>query len=74
MNNNQKQIVKKYPSLSTLLGILFIGLKLGGVIDWSWVWVLAPFWIGTCVSIIVLLITLAISVVAALAVSKIDND
>ena len=74
MNNNQKQIVKKCPSLSTLLGILFIGLKLGGVIDWSWVWVLAPFWIGACVSIIVLLITLAISLVAALAVSKIDND
>lgn len=29
-----------------LLTILFIGLKLGGVITWSWVWVLAPLWIG----------------------------
>lgn len=28
-----------------LLTILFIGLKLGGVIGWSWVWVLAPLWI-----------------------------
>lgn len=27
-----------------LLGVLFIGLKLGGAIDWSWWWVLAPFW------------------------------
>ena len=27
-----------------LLAILFIGLKLGNVIDWSWVWVLAPLW------------------------------
>ena len=26
------------------LGILFIGLKLGGVIDWSWWIVLAPLW------------------------------
>lgn len=27
-----------------LLAVLFIGLKLGGVIDWSWWWVLAPLW------------------------------
>lgn len=27
-----------------LLGLLFIGLKLTGYIDWSWWWVLAPFW------------------------------
>jgi hypothetical protein len=28
-----------------LLAILFIGLKLGGVIAWSWLWVLSPLWI-----------------------------
>lgn len=27
-----------------LLAILFIGLKLGGVIEWSWLWVLCPLW------------------------------
>lgn len=27
-----------------LLGLLFIALKLTGHIDWSWWWVLAPFW------------------------------
>lgn len=27
-----------------LLGVLFIGLKLAGIIDWSWWWVLSPFW------------------------------
>jgi len=26
----------------TLLTILFIGLKLANVIDWSWFWVLSP--------------------------------
>ena len=26
------------------LGILFIGLKLTGHIDWSWLWVTAPLW------------------------------
>lgn len=28
-----------------LLLVLFIGLKLGHVIDWSWLWVLSPIWI-----------------------------
>lgn len=28
-----------------LLTILFIGLKLTGFINWSWVWVLSPLWI-----------------------------
>ncbi len=74
MNENRTKIIKKYPSLSTLLGILFIGLKLGGVIEWSWVWVLSPFWIGACITILALLLTLMISIVAALAIDKIDND
>ncbi len=26
------------------LGLLFIGLKLTGVINWPWLWVLAPLW------------------------------
>lgn len=25
--------------------LLFIGLKLAGFIDWSWWWVLSPYWI-----------------------------
>ena len=29
-----------------LLGVLFVGLKLGHVIDWSWWWVTVPFWGG----------------------------
>lgn len=28
-----------------LLELLFIGLKLAGVISWSWVWVLSPTWV-----------------------------
>jgi hypothetical protein len=28
------------------LAMLFITLKLTGVIDWSWLWVLAPLWGG----------------------------
>lgn len=32
-------------STSGLLGVLFVGLKLTGYIQWPWLWVLAPFWI-----------------------------
>lgn len=28
-----------------LLGLLFVALKLTGVIAWSWWWVTAPFWL-----------------------------
>lgn len=36
-----------------LLTVLFVGLKLTGHIDWSWVWVLSPVWIGFVVAAIV---------------------
>ena len=32
-------------SFCGLLGIVFIVLKLCNVINWSWLWVLSPFWI-----------------------------
>ncbi len=35
----------------TLLTIVFIGLKLAGVISWPWLWVLAPLWIGAALTI-----------------------
>ena len=38
-----------------LLTIVFITLKLLGKIDWSWWWVLSPFWIGAAIVLIVLL-------------------
>ena len=31
-------------SLTSLLGLLFIALKLTNAIDWSWWWVTCPFW------------------------------
>jgi hypothetical protein len=37
-----------------LLGILFIGLKLGGVIDWGWFYVLMPLWIGPAIVLSIL--------------------
>lgn len=39
-----------------VLTIVFIVLKLVGVINWSWVWVLCPLWIDILLTIIVLVI------------------
>jgi len=38
-----------------LLLILFIGLKLAGVINWPWIWVLAPIWIPLAIYVITVL-------------------
>lgn len=35
-----------------LLFLLFLGLKLGKVINWSWWWVTAPLWGGTVVILV----------------------
>jgi len=43
-----------------MLTILFIGLKLGGVISWSWWWVLSPIWISLLVILLCVGILLAI--------------
>lgn len=44
---------------SGMLTLLFIGLKLTGYINWSWLWVLSPLWI-TFVTVFVLLMFAAI--------------
>jgi hypothetical protein len=36
-----------------LLGLIFIVLKLTDVIAWSWLWVLAPFWIGLALALVI---------------------
>lgn len=39
-----------------VLTIVFVVLKLVGVINWSWLWVLCPLWINILLTIIVLVI------------------
>lgn len=41
-----------------LLTIVFIVLKLTGVITWSWWWVLSPIWISAIIAIVVFVIAL----------------
>lgn len=45
-----------------LLTIVFIALKLIGVITWSWLWVLSPLWVG-----FLLWVVIFVSVIGTLA-------
>lgn len=56
-----KPVVYTGPSFCTLLGLLFIGLKLTGYIQWSWLWVLSPFWIPVILVAIIGLIIVIFS-------------
>lgn len=38
-----------------VLTVLFIGLKLSGIIHWSWMWVLAPIWAPSAIILVVLI-------------------
>lgn len=58
---------QNFPVLG-LLGLVFITLKLCGVIDWSWWWVTAPFWGGLAVFLLIALIGLGVLGVLAAAV------
>lgn len=52
--------------LAGLLTVLFVGLKLTGYIQWSWLWVLSPLWISVVAAITVLLIIFIIAAIASL--------
>ena len=41
-------------SVSGLLGIVFVVLKLMGYITWSWWWVTSPLWIPLALGVVVM--------------------
>ena len=47
-------------SFSGVLTIVFIVLKLTGVISWSWLWVLSPIWISLAIAMIMIVVALVI--------------
>lgn len=46
--------------LCSVLTIVFIVLKLVGVINWSWLWVLSPLWIDLILAIVLAIILVLI--------------
>ena len=50
---------------STLLAVAFIVLKLCHVIEWSWLWVLAPLWIPLAFTLVIITIILIIKIIVS---------
>lgn len=46
-----------------LLTIVFVVLKLTGVIGWSWLWVLSPLWISALLVALVFIVAFVVAIV-----------
>lgn len=55
-NNNSGCSINLGGSFAGALTIAFIVLKLVGVINWSWIWVISPLWISFILGLVVLII------------------
>lgn len=62
MNKHESSTTTGGIGFTGLLGIVFIVLKLTGVINWSWVWVLCPFWIGIVLCAVIVLVILGYTI------------
>lgn len=64
----------KVGSFATLLTVVFITLKLCGVINWSWWWVVSPIFISIGLALFILLFATVLvgltSVILGLIVNK----
>ena len=65
MNNDNNSSSSKAGGIGFLglLALIFITLKLTGVIAWSWLWVLAPLWIPTALIVVILVVALIVLLV-----------
>jgi hypothetical protein len=48
-----KNEVKGMPLPGVIL-LVFVILKLSGLINWSWIWVLSPFWIPFSIYVLII--------------------
>ena len=63
---NKQQTTYTGISFGSALGLLFIGLKLGGIIDWSWWLVLSPFYFGILIAAALIAIAIVTCTVVGL--------
>jgi hypothetical protein len=68
-NTTQRQI-----GLATIIFINFLILKLTSVIDWSWIWVLAPVWIPVAFKIVLWIILKIIELIEIIKTNKNGNN
>ena len=61
MSKNTSNTTSSGIGFTGLLQVAFIVLKLIGIINWSWWWVLSPTWISAIIVILVLLVVFIIA-------------
>ena len=66
----KKTKASKGVTVTGVLGIVFVVLKLCKLISWSWWWVLAPFWIPFGLGLLVLIVYLVILLITFIRVKK----
>lgn len=67
MNDKEKTTVASSAiSGAEALGVAFVVLKLCDVIEWSWFWVTAPFWMPLAAIVTIYLIALVVLLVKEL--------
>lgn len=65
MSNTTQAEQGGFPTLA-ILGLIFVTLKLLGIITWSWWWVTAPFWMPIVIVLVIIGIALAIAGIVAI--------
>lgn len=65
--DNKNNTVSGGIGVCGLLGVAFVVLKLCKVINWSWWWVTAPFWVPVAIGVLLVLIA---GIIAAFADDK----
>ena len=63
MDNSKESNQTGGVTASALLGIAFVILKLCGVINWSWWWVLLPFYGALAILLLILIIGFIITII-----------
>ena len=53
--SESKNVHVQFP-MAGFLGLIFITLKLTGYINWSWLWVLGPFWIPFAIALAIFIV------------------
>lgn len=52
--------------LPVILFLIFLTLKLCGVINWSWWWVTCPLWMGLLIAIVIGLLIVIVKIIQEL--------
>lgn len=69
MADNKKEVGCS-TSIAVPLTVLFVVLKLTHTVQWSWVWVLSPLWIGAAITAALVLLGAVVAGVVALVVKS----